>query len=59
MLLIKSIITRARLYRNNAHQEVVNDLVTRLKNELDLEKVPPNKIEFLKILIRDYIVLTR
>jgi hypothetical protein len=38
---------------------VVNDLVTRLKNELDLEKVPPNKIEFLKILIRDYIVLTR
>jgi uncharacterized RDD family membrane protein YckC len=59
MLLIKSIITRSRLYRNKAHREVVNDLVLRLKDELDLEKIPPNKIEFLKTLIRDYIVLTR
>ena len=59
MLLIKSIITRSRLYRNKAHREVVDDLVVRLKDELDLEKMPPNKIEFLKTLIRDYIVLTR
>ncbi len=59
MLLIKSIITRSRLYRNQAHRDVVNDLVVRLKDELDLEKIPPNKIEFLKTLIRDYIVLTR
>ena len=35
------------------------DLLLEIENELDLEKVPPNKIEFLKILIRDYIVLTR
>jgi len=59
MLLIKSIITRSRLYRNQAHRDVVDDLVVRLKDELDLEKIPPNKIEFLKTLIRDYIVLTR
>ncbi|MEM6963271.1 MAG: RDD family protein [Bacteroidota bacterium] len=59
MLLIKSIITRSRLYRNQAHRDVVDDLMIKLKDELDLEKTPPNKIEFLKTLIRDYIVLTR
>ena len=59
MLLIKSIITRSRLYRNKAHQDVVSDLMVRLKEELNLDKMPQNKIEFLKTLIRDYIVLTR
>ena len=59
MLLIKSIITRYRLYRNQAHREVVNRLVERLKDELSLDEIPGNKIDFLKTLIRDYIVLTR
>jgi len=59
MLLIKSIITRSRIYKNQAHRDVVNDLVLKLKDELNLDKIPPNKVEFLKTLIRDYIVLTR
>lgn len=59
MLLIKNIIARYRTYPNQAHQEVVNQLVEKLKIELDLDEVPRNKIDFLKTLIRDYIVLTR
>jgi len=59
MLLIKNIISRYRKYKNPAHQEVVNDLVNRLMNILDIREQPKNKIEFLKTLIRDYIVLTR
>ncbi|HFC00079.1 MAG TPA: RDD family protein [Phaeodactylibacter sp.] len=59
MLLVKSIITRSRLYKNKAHREAVNEVVQHIKEELDLEKIPPNKVEFLKTLIRDYIVLTR
>jgi len=59
MLLIKSIITRNRLYQNQAHQEVVDDLVIRLKEELSIDEIKGTKIDFLKTLIRDYIVLTR
>ncbi|MEO1513885.1 MAG: RDD family protein [Bacteroidota bacterium] len=59
MLLIKTIISRYRKYRNPAHQQVVDELVAKLQKELDLTERPPDKIEFLKTLIRDYIVLTR
>ena len=59
MLLIKSIITRYRLYKNKAHREVVNELVEKLKNELSIDEIKGSKIDFLKTLIRDYIVLTR
>jgi uncharacterized RDD family membrane protein YckC len=59
MLLIKSIVSRARKYNNPAHREVLDNLVTRLISVLDIPKRPKNAIEFLKTLIRDYIVLTR
>ena len=38
---------------------MVEDLVTHLMPVLDIEKRPLNRIEFLKTLLRDYIVLTR
>jgi len=59
MLLIKNIIAREKKYRNVAHTQVINELVTKLMDILDLVERPKNKIEFLKTLIRDYIVLTR
>ena len=59
MLLIKNIISRYRQYPNEAHQKVVQDLVNHVMKILDLKIMPDNKIEFLKTLIRDYIVLTR
>ena len=59
MLLIKNTITRVRAYPNRAHQDVLDQLVTKLMNVLDIAEEPKNKIEFLKTLIRDYIVLTR
>jgi uncharacterized RDD family membrane protein YckC len=59
MLLIKSIISRYRKYRNHAHQEVVEELVQNLSRQLGLIEQPKDKIGFLKTLIRDYIVLTR
>ncbi len=59
MLLIKSIVSRAKKYNNPAHREILKDLVTQLSEKLDIETRPRNHIEFLKTLIRDYIVLTR
>ena len=59
MLLIKSIISRYRKYKNPAHQKVINELVADIEEQLDITERTPDKIEFLKTLIRDYIVLTR
>lgn len=59
MLLIKHLIARQRQYNNPAHNAAVNEAAERLKIVLDLPEVPQNKIDFLKTLIRDYIVLTR
>ena len=59
MLLIKNIIARYRKYHNPAHQEVVNELVDKLQQQLEITEKPLDKINFLKTLIRDYIVLTR
>lgn len=59
MLLIKNTLNRCQQYSNAAHQEVLQDLVAKLTEILDIREKPANPIQFLKTLIRDYIVLTR
>lgn len=59
MIYIKTVLDRHKLYPNQAHHEVVEDLVTHLMPILQIEDRPPNRVEFLKTLLRDYIVLTR
>lgn len=59
MIFIKSALTRSHQYYNQAHIEVLEDLVTQLMPILGLETRPLNASEFLKTLLRDYIVLTR
>jgi len=59
MIFIKNVLTRRQRYPNEAHHEVAEDLVTHLMPLLDIQQRPPNPIEFLRILLRDYIVLTR
>jgi uncharacterized RDD family membrane protein YckC len=59
MLFIKNVLSRHAMYPNQAHHEVVEDLVTHLMPILGIDKRPDNRLEFLKTLLRDYIVLTR
>ncbi|MFK7947158.1 MAG: RDD family protein [Saprospiraceae bacterium] len=59
MLLIKSIVSRAKRYNNPAHRQLLQELVDKLITQLELNVRPRNHIDFLKTLIRDYIVLTR
>ena len=59
MLLIKNVIGRYQKYPNKAHSSAVNEVVEKVMKLLDIQNVPQNKLEFLKTLIRDYIVLTR
>ncbi len=59
MIFIKTAITRYQRFPNQAHEEVIEDLVSHLMPLLDIETRPLNRLEFLKTLLRDYIVLTR
>ncbi|MCB0638190.1 MAG: RDD family protein [Lewinella sp.] len=59
MLMIKNTIARYQLYNNLAHRRLIFDLAHRLAEQLDTSVPRGQEIEFLKTLIRDYIVLTR
>jgi uncharacterized RDD family membrane protein YckC len=59
VILIKSVVDRCQRYPNDAHQEALLELSEKLRERLDIPDVPRDAIQFLKTLIRDYIVLTR
>lgn len=59
MLVIKSALSRYRTYRNEAHLAALAELAERLRFILGLNRTGQSDEEFLKTLLRDYIVLTR
>lgn len=59
MLIIKNVIRRYQLYDNPAHADIIDDLVQKLSKLLDIPAPGTNKLEFLRTLLKDYIVLTR
>jgi uncharacterized RDD family membrane protein YckC len=59
MVVIKTVLTRLRQHPNQAHEEILEDLVTHLMPLLGVERRPDDRQEFLKTVLRDYIVLTR
>ncbi len=59
MLLVKQVLNRQRVHANKAHRDVVDQLVAKLCEELDIKLATKDRIGFLKTLLRDYIVLTR
>ena len=58
MLIVKETLAKFTKQNNFAHQTALDLLVEKMEKELEL-KAPENKVQFLKILLRDYIVLTR
>lgn len=59
MLLIKNALNRHAEFKNDAHRKVILEIVNKVREKLDIREMPTDKIEFLKTLLRDYIVLTR
>lgn len=59
MIFIKTVLGRVQRYPNLSHESVMEDLVTHLMPILEIDQRPANRLEFLKTLLRDYIVLTR
>jgi len=59
MLTVKAVLDRYAKYRNKAHLTLLEITARKCVNVLELKQVPENKIEFLRTLIKDYIVITR
>jgi uncharacterized RDD family membrane protein YckC len=59
MVFIKSVIIRSEQNYNTAHSNAVIELTEHLRNTLQIEKIPADRVEFLRTLLRDYVVLTR
>lgn len=60
MLLIKNTLARAQTYSNATHQHIVEELAVKVADQLGEQKPSQQTaVEFLRTLIRDYIVLTR
>lgn len=59
MLTVKAVLDRYVKYRNPAHAELVRDSAKRCAAVIGIEPPKENKEEFLRTLLRDYIVLTR
>lgn len=59
ILLIKQTIERYGKFKNEAHKKALVQLSMSISQKLGLEKTEPDPVKFLKVLIKDYIVLTR
>ena len=59
MLLIKSVLDRYRSYPNQAHREALKMMVARVKEEIEIDQNSLSDTEFLQVLIKDYVVMTR
>lgn len=59
MLTVKAVLERYSKYRNPAHADLVNESAKRCAKLIGVEVPNQNKEEFLRTLLRDYIVLTR
>lgn len=59
MLLVKQTLQRYRDFQNAAHSKAMDALVARLCYLLQIPNPPRDHTEFLRTVLRDYIVLTR
>ena len=59
VVLIKQTLVRAAKYNNQAHQKAVRLLKDKVENVLEIKSKERKPEEFLRTLIKDYIVLTR
>ncbi len=59
MLLIKNLLGRYQQLQNDAHAAAIREAAVNICQQLNIQSPKGNHVEFLKTLIRDYIVLTR
>jgi uncharacterized RDD family membrane protein YckC len=59
VVLIKNTLTRLNKFSNTAHEEAVKELAQQVINVLHVRQQEPSESQFLRNVLRDYVVLTR
>lgn len=59
MLVLKEAMDKFLKYKNDAHETALFDACHAAKQRLGLEKVPHDRVEFIRTLIKDYVALSR
>lgn len=59
MLFVQSVILRQQKHKNKAHEQILNELSTNLRQQLHIDAKELSNQKLLTTLLRDYIVLTR
>ncbi len=59
MLLIKNTILRVQRYPNQSNKDFAIELADETARLIGLPETPPKRMEFLKTVLQDYVVLTR
>ena len=59
MLLIKNAIIRVQRYPNDANKAFAIELANETAKLIGLPETPTKRMEFLKTVLQDYVVLTR
>ncbi|NND76878.1 MAG: RDD family protein [Flavobacteriales bacterium] len=59
MLIVKNVLERCVKYSNKAHFEVLKKTLLTIEEKTGIKCDTANKFDFLKTLLKDYIVLTR
>jgi len=58
MLVLKSTIDRYQKYQNDAHTEAIRELSKQVSSKMEIAE-PKKKLDFLKQVLKDYVILTR
>lgn len=58
-MLVKTTLSRFESKRNDGTKKAVEELVNKLEDVLEIKKTEKSNVEFLRTLLKDYIVLTR
>ncbi len=59
MLLIKNAIERSKIYPHSSNKKLIAELTQKVIEKLKIEEQPKDQIKFLRMILHDYIVLTR
>lgn len=59
MLALKNLLIRYQQYQNNTYADILQETVTKVKEQLDLEEIKIDNVTFLREIISEYVILTR
>jgi len=59
MILLKEVMDKSLKYKNSGHDEALENAAQMVKTRLNLDKIPNDRITFLRTLIKDYVALSR